>query len=317
MAFHELQPEPGTLHGSYSRDYKPILTIDSGDTVRYKTLESRWHIDPYIEGKKRRAFSPRDPQRDVGHALVGPIAIRGAKPGMTLAVRVDELQVGSWGWSVAGGVDDTIHRRLGLDKAPPTQISWELDAERGVGRNQFGHEVRLRPFMGQMGMPPNEPGIHSTRPPRYCGGNIDCKELGVGSTLYLPIPVEGGLFSTGDGHAVQADGEVSSVAIECPVERVDLHFTLLENVKLSMPRAHTPEGWITFGINENLHEASMLALEGMLDLMQQLHDLDKKTALALASVVVDFRITQLVNADVCGVHAVLPHDAFKEKKTEK
>ena len=159
-------------------------------------------------------------------------------------------------------------------------------------------------------MPPDEPGMHPTFPPRFCGGNIDCKELVAGSILYLPISVPEALFSVGDGHAIQGDGEVSGVAIECPMERVDLTFHLRNDLHLTTPRAHTPSGWITLGFHENLHEASVLALEAMLDLMGEHYHLPRPQALALASLVVDLHVTQNANG-VLGVHAVLPHEAIR------
>jgi len=157
---------------------------------------------------------------------------------------------------------------------------------------------------------PSEPGIHTTIPPRYCGGNIDCKELVKGSVLYLPIAVENALFSVGDGHAAQGDGEVFGTAIECPMEMVDLTFAVREDMYLKMPRANTPAGWITFGLHEDLNEATIMALEGMLELIQDLYHVDKVEANALASIFVDLRITQIVNF-VKGVHAVLPHGAIR------
>jgi acetamidase/formamidase len=159
-------------------------------------------------------------------------------------------------------------------------------------------------------MPPDEAGMHDTRPPRFCGGNMDCKELVKGSTLYLPVPVSGALFSVGDGHAVQADGEVCGVAMECPMELVDLTFRLRDDLHLATPRANTPSGWITLGFHEDLNEASVIALVAMLDLLGEHYGLQRPEALALASLVVDFRITQFVNG-VRGVHALLPHGAIR------
>jgi acetamidase/formamidase len=164
--------------------------------------------------------------------------------------------------------------------------------------------------MGVMGMPTNEPGILSTPPPRHTGGNLDCKELIAGTTLYLPIEVAGGLFSVGDGHALQGDGEVSVTAIECSMERVELTFTLLEDFPIQTPHAKTEEGWLTMGVHEDLNEAMFLALEAMITLIQNQHGMDKQEALALASLLVDLRITQIVNG-VQGVHAILPHSAIK------
>jgi acetamidase/formamidase len=191
------------------------------------------------------------------------------------------------------------------------ELIWGLDAHAMIGRDQFGRTLALRPFMGVMGMPPDEPGRHPTDPPRFCGGNIDCKELVAGSTLYLPITVPEALFSVGDGHAVQGDGEVSGVAIECPMERVDLTFHLRHDMRLTTPRATTSTGWITLGFHENLHEASLIALEAMLDLMGEQYHLPRPQALALASLVVDLHVTQIANG-VLGVHAVLPHEAIRE-----
>ena len=159
-------------------------------------------------------------------------------------------------------------------------------------------------------MPPAEPGVHSTIPPRRWGGNIDCKELVAGATLYLPIPVDGALFSAGDGHARQGDGEVSGTAIECPLTRAELTLVLRDDLQLDLPRAETPTEWITFGFDEDLDLAAEAATEGMLDLIVRELDVDRRQALALASVAVDLRVTQVVNS-VKGVHAVLVRDAIR------
>lgn len=121
---------------------------------------------------------------------------------------------------------------------------WTIDPDAMIGRDQAGHTVWLRPFMGVMGMPPDEPGLHPTALPRSCGGNIDCKEVVAESTLYLPIPVVGALFSVGDGLAVQGDGEVSGTGIECLMERVELTLSVRDAMHLTAPRATTPVGWI-------------------------------------------------------------------------
>ncbi|MEO5952717.1 MAG: acetamidase/formamidase family protein, partial [Chloroflexia bacterium] len=180
------------------------------------------------------------------------------------------------------------------------------DAETMMARDQFGHVLALRPFMGVMGMPPGEPGVHPTAPPRATGGNLDCKELVAGSTLYLPVEVQGGLFSTGDGHGLQGDGEVSTTAIECPMDRVTLTFDVRSDMKISTPHANTPAGWVTMGVHEDLQEATMSALSAMLDLMMQELKVERLEALALASLVVDLHVTQIVNG-VRGVHAIWPH----------
>jgi acetamidase/formamidase len=311
MALHTIEPERRTIHGHFSRDLPPVLTIDSGDTVRFRLLDPGWGLEPFVQiNPPRRKFEPRLKGLDDGHALCGPIAIRGAEPGMTLEIKINEILPGAWGWTTAGGWPTEVNNRLGVEKEA-TLFSWILDAEKMIGVNQHGHQISLRPFLGVMGMPPNEPGIHSTIPPRYCGGNLDCKELVAGSTLYLPVSVPAALFSVGDGHAAQGDGEVCTTAIECPMERVDLTFVLHEDLHLTTPRANTPIGWITLGLHENLQEAMLLALEEMVNLIAAQNSLSRLDALALASLVVDLRITQIVNG-VCGVHAVLPHGAVTQ-----
>lgn len=311
MALHTLEPESRTLHGHFSKDLPPLLTIDPGDTVRYRTLDAGWGLEPFGAEGNRAHFQPRSNiPGDDGHALIGPVAVRGAEPGRTLEVHIGAIIPGAFGFNFGGGAfPETLNRALNVFEGEPLRLDWTLDAEAMVGTSSTGHRVALKPFMGVMGMPPAEPGIHPTAPPRFWGGNLDCKELTAGTTLYLPIPVSGGLFSVGDGHAAQGDGEVSGTAIECPVERVDLTFGVLERA-LTVPRAKTPAAWLTFGFHETLDGAMQQALSDMLELMGELYGLVRREALALASVVVDLRVTQVVNG-VCGVHAVLPHGAVR------
>jgi acetamidase/formamidase len=281
---YELPLGSAKLHGHFSRDLPPVLTVDPGDAVRFALPNSGWHLGP------DEALERTDPALDTGHALVGPIEIRGAVAGETLVVRIDEVTPGAWGENF-GGAGHHLHWQLGD----------------GVGR-AIGRTVRLAPFLGVMGMPPAEAGAHSTIPPRPCGGNIDCKELVAGTTLFLPIPVDGALFSAGDGHAAQGDGEVSGWAIECPVE-AQLTLDLRDDLVLTWPIARTADAWLTFGFDEHLGRAARIAVDGMLDLMERERGLSRGDALALASVVVDLRVTQVVN-QALGVHAVLPDDAL-------
>jgi len=306
MAIHHLNTDENTLHGFFSRDLPPVLTIDSGDTVHFKTIEAEWGlenfssttIDPKV-GPPPRKMATTKIEEPRGHALCGPVAIRGAEPGMTLAIKVESIRTGTWGWT------------FGSDESMDYEVLhlWELDPDKLIGRNQHGHQVKLSPFMGVMGMPPAEEGQHSTQPPRLTGGNIDCKELVAGSTLYLPIAVSGGLFSTGDGHALQGDGEVSRTAIECPMEDAELTFHLIPDLHLNTPRADTPAGLLTFGFDESLNIAAQNALKDMVSLVADKYNLTRADAKALASIVVDMRITQIANK-VFGVHAVLPHNAI-------
>jgi acetamidase/formamidase len=306
---HELPFERRTVHGHFSRDLPPVLSIDPGDSVSFSTPDAGWGIGPPSDDAgTREQFGPRDPELDAGHPLLGPIEVPGAAPGSTLAVHVDELRVGSWGLTDAGGWASPLNERLGVAEGDVRRLIWRLDAEAGSGRDQLGRTVSLRPFLGVMGMPPPEPGIHSTHPPRRWGGNIDCAELGEGATLYLPVPVDGALFSAGDGHARQGDGEVSQLAIEAPMERARLTISL-GDIELENPIARIDGAWLAFGFDEDLDEAAAQAVDGMLELMRREHGFERRDALALASVVVDLRITQLVNG-VKGVHAVLRDDAL-------
>ncbi|MBM7693877.1 acetamidase/formamidase [Peribacillus deserti] len=147
----------------------------------------------------------RKPER-FGHSIIGPIYINGAEPGDTLEIKINEIVPGNWGWLSVGGFPSYWNKKLGLEQLNEITLDFTLDQTNMIGSSQFGnfdYAVRLNPFMGILGMPPAEEGKHSTVVPRNWGGNLDCKELQAGTTLYLPITVEGGLFSAGDGHALQ------------------------------------------------------------------------------------------------------------------
>jgi acetamidase/formamidase len=282
---HELPLDASVLHGYFSRELEPVLTVDPGDSVRFATPNAGWEVG------RDEPLAPREPERDTGHALAGPIVVRGARAGHVLVVGIDEVVPAAWGVTHGG----EGHR-----------LDWELEADVGMAG---GRSVRLAPFLGVLGMPPDEPGIHSTIPPRRWGGNIDCKELVAGTTLYLPISLDGARFSAGDGHAAQGDGEVSGTAIEAPVEaRVTLD--VRDDLELEWPVARVDGAWLTFGFDEQLGTAARIAVDGMLDLMGREHGLSRGDALAFASVVVDLRVTQVVN-QVLGVHAVLRDDALR------
>lgn len=303
---HRLEPSPGTVTDVFSRELSPVLTVDPGETVVVRSLDASGHLErQQAPGEERpKMFAARR-----GHCLTGPIAVRGAEPGMMLAVRLVSLRPGEWGWTVAAAKDNELNRRLGVAGGPPSWLLWELDTDAMVGKNDRGLATSLAPFLGVIGLPPDEPGEHSTIPPRACGGNIDCRELVAGSTLYLPITVPGALLCVGDGHAAQGDGEVSGTAIECPMT-TELVLDLVTAPPVPTVHAVTPAGRITFGFSPDLNEASARALEAMLGWLQSLYGVDKATALALASPVVDLRVTQVAN-EVWGVHAVLPDDALR------
>lgn len=307
MVEHRLEPHSSTLHGHYSRDLAPVLTIDSGDRVICKLLDARWHIfDGAAPFEAPATFEPRDQDRDPHHAMHGPIFINGAKPGMTLEIQFNEMITGTWGWSGAGYRSQETY---GLDEHMLSY--WQLDNEQNIATHEQGYQLAMQPFLGNIGMPPDEEGQHSTHPPRWCGGNIDCKAIVAGSRLFLPISVEGGLLSLGDGHAMQGDGEVAGPALECPMERVVVDIHLHEAMHLTMPRAETPAGWVTFGFDEDLNRAQEQALNGMLDLIVEQYDVPRVLAMSFASLKADLHITQIVNG-VKGVHMILPHEAIQK-----
>jgi acetamidase/formamidase len=306
MTGHRLDPTPETTRDVFSRDHAPVLTVDPGDTVTVGSLDASGYLARQtFPGQAQPTMFPEAR----GHCLTGPIEVRGARPGDMLALRLLSLRPGDWGWTVAGARDTPVTRRLGLAGGSPSWLLWELDPDAGQGRTAEGFSRPLAPFLGVMGMPPAEPGEHSTIPPRPCGGNIDCRELVGGSSLLLPVAVPGALLSAGDGHGAQGDGEVSGTAIECPMEVCELTLVLHPDVNLAMPRAETPAGWLTFGFDADLNEAMAVALDAMVDLMAERLAVGRREALALASVTVDLRITQVAN-ETWGVHAVLPPGAI-------
>ena len=136
-----------------------------------------------------------------------------------LEVGIKSVRVGSFGLTVAGGWPSFLNDALEVAEGESAVLVWELDAEAGARARPRWPRGRLSPFLGVLGMPPDEPGVHATGPPRLCGGNIDCKELVAGTTLSCRSRVDGARFSAGDCHALQGDGEVSATAIECPLER--------------------------------------------------------------------------------------------------
>jgi acetamidase/formamidase len=305
MSVHHLHPTIGTVADTFNKQTPPVLTVDPGDSVVVRSLDAHGYLEPQ---RKPGETPPRMFENARGHCLTGPIEVRGAEPGRVLAVRLVSIRPGDWGWTVAGAKDNWLNRRLGLTGAAPAHLLWDLDVENATATNHLGHTVSLAPFLGVIGLPPEEPGDHSTIPPRSSGGgNIDCRALVAGSTLYLPVTVPGARVLLGDGHAAQGDGEVSGTAIECPMT-TEVVFDVIGEPAVPGIHAVTPTGRITFGFHENLNEAMADALDAMIVWLQSLYGLDRSTALALASPAVDMRVTQVAN-QVWGVHAVLPDGA--------
>jgi acetamidase/formamidase len=305
VATHYLDSRPETVTDVFSRELAPVLTVDPGDRVVVHSLDAHGYLErlEFAGDVRPTMLSGRR-----GHCLCGPIAVRGAIPGMALAVRFVDLRPDAWGWTTAGSRDTLLNRQLNVS-AVASSLIWEIDGEARAAASNSGQRVRLAPFLGVVGMPPDELGEHSTIPPRTAGGgNIDCRSLVAGSVLYLPVTVPGALLCVGDGHAAQGDGEVGGTAIECGMTTV-MDLDLVADVPVDTIHATTPSGRITFGFSSDLNQAAIAALDAMLAWMQRLLGLQKVEALALASVVVDLRVTQVAN-EVWGVHAVLPHDAL-------
>jgi acetamidase/formamidase len=302
MTTHQLDARPETTADVYDSSHAPALVVEPGDTIVVGSLDASGYLARQTfpgETQPRLFTEPR------GHALTGPIRIEGAHAGDMLALHLVDLTPGSWGWTVAGGLETHVTKRLGVADADSSWLLWELDGDTGRATESRGFARLLAPFLGVMGLAPAEEGEHSTIPPRAAnGGNIDCRELVAGSTLYLPVAVDGGLLYLGDGHAAQGDGEVGGTAIECPM-RTTATVDIAPDRPLRTIHAETPTGRITFGFSADLTIAMGDALDAMVTWMQALFDLDKATALALASTTVDLRVTQVAN-QTWGVHAVLP-----------
>jgi acetamidase/formamidase len=302
---HRLDPTPATTAQTFSRDLAPVLTVNPGDTIITRSLNAAGHT-------QRQRF-PGDPvpqmfPERLGHCLTGPIAVRGAEPGDMLAVRFQHLRPDNWGWTVTR--DTPFTRRLLAHENTPAWLLWEIDADAGTAVSNLGHLVRIAPFHGVIGLAWDERGEHSTTPPRPgSGGNIDCRELTEGSVLYLPVSLPGALLSIGDGHAAQGNGEVSGTAIECGMT-TELHLDVVTGQPIPSIHAETRGGRITFGFSTDLNEAMYDALGAMLTWLQADYGLpDRATTLAVASPVLDLRITQVAN-QTWGVHAVVPWDAI-------
>lgn len=299
---HKLDATPETTVDVFSAEQPPVLTIDPGDTLTVHSLDASGYLSPQTTPGEQQ---PRMFDQARGHCLTGPIAVRGTQPGDVLAIRLVSLTPDPWGWTVAGALKSPITERLGVTDQP-AWLLWDLDPDDGIGRCNGGFSRDLAPFLGVIGVAPESSGEHSTIPPRAVGGgNIDCKSLVAGSTLYLPVAVADAMLSLGDGHAAQGDGEVGGTAIECPMTTTLTVDLVRDPRPIETIHAETPEGLITFGFDADLNVATGDALDAMVRWMQALLDVGKSTALALASTAVDLRVTQVAN-QTWGVHALLP-----------
>jgi acetamidase/formamidase len=315
-ATHHLAATPATVTiGYFDAKVNPVLRVKSGDTVELETLVSSGLKRLEDAGVPPDQIQPvlRDIDREVkkdphwgAHLLTGPIFVEGAAPGDVLEVRLKSIEM-----AIPYAVN-TIQPGAGTlpDEFPYARFKvTQLDLTRKVAKFSDGVEIPTRPFFGVLGVaPPAVTGRISSHPPWVHGGNMDNKELVAGTTLYLPVYAPGALFSVGDGHAGQGDGEVCTSALETSLKGT-VQLVVRKHMKLDWPRAETPTAYITMGFSEDLEEAAKIALREMLDFLVSEKHLSRDYAYILASDAVDFKITQLVDGRK-GVHAVLPKAIF-------
>lgn len=298
-------------HNSWNHSLTPVLSVAPGKSIEFE-------VDDASGGQ----FSPKSTAKDVEalsfdkiNPVTGPLYVEGAQPGDTLEVEIEEFGTLSWGWTA-------IIPGFGLlqEEFPDPYLKiWDLNNQ---NKAEFlpGIELPTRPFPGTIGVAPPETGDHSIVPPRKHGGNMDIRHLTKGSKLFLPVWVEGALFSVGDTHAAQGDGEVCGTAIEAPMA-IRLRFKLHKGKSIQEPRFVTP-GPLTPGIDEkgyygttaqgpDMLEASKNAIRYMIEHLETTHGLSSTDAYALSSVAVDLKINEIVNSPNYLISAYLPQSIFK------
>jgi acetamidase/formamidase len=303
MSDHYLPAE--RLHFAWDNSLSAVLEVEPGDCVTIDTWDASGH-------EVKRTFTNEDAAKrkrkpGVGHALTGPIVVHGARAGGTLVVDVLEVQPAAWGFTTF-----SPGRGLLPDEFPSAYIRiWDLEDGR-LARGLDGVRVPLAPFCGVMGVALAEAGAHTTIPPRRVGGNMDVKQLTAGSTLFLPIEVDGALFSLGDAHGAQGDGEVCITAIEMDSTtrlRFSLSDTPIREPQLRLDRPPTIIGGAYHGCMAHapdLLEAARNATRSLIEwLCREVH-LSPEDAYVLSSVTAELRISQVVDAPNWTVTAFFP-----------
>ena len=305
---HHLSASPETCAwGTFDAARPPVLTVRSGDTVVVDTVSGGpgdlpgegFHVPPEL-----LAIHAGGPPAVPGHILTGPIAVEGARPGHVLEVRVREVALRQdWGYNVIRPLAGT----LPYDFETERRLTIPIDVDAGTARLPWGLVLPLRPFFGVMGVaPPKGWGRISSIQPRAHGGNLDLKELVPGASLFLPVFNDGALFSCGDGHGAQGDGEVCVTAIETAL-RGTFELVLRDDLSSAYPRAETPSHLITMGMDPDLDRCAEMALRDMMALLGERAGLSREDAYTLCSLAGDLRITQTVNG--CkGVHMMMPRE---------
>ncbi len=317
---HDLPATPATVAwGHYDAADKPVLTIQSGDTVVMHTLltnsptglEKAGVAPGDVEPALRAVFAgvPASARGPGGHILTGPIAIAGAMPGDTLEVRIKRVELAipyaynAFRYGAGFLTDDFPYARV---KIVP------LDRQRMVARFAPGVEVALHPFFGSMGVaPPPAFGRYDSAPPTIIGGNMDDRALVAGTTLFFPVHAPGALFQAGDGHAAQGNGEVDITALETSLTGT-FEFVLHKGVVTPYPRAETPDAYIAMGFDDDLSNATRKAVRNMIDFLVAARGMTRDDAYMLISVAGDVEITELVDRNK-GVHVVVLKRLFTRR----
>jgi acetamidase/formamidase len=307
-SLHDLRPD--AFEYAWDNAFPPALEIDSGETV---LLHVRDASDQQI-GPTSTAAAVAALDFDKVNPVSGPIFVKGADPGDTLAVELLDLQQPSWGWTA-------IIPGFGL-LADDFPEPWLRISEIADGVVRFSERIALpfRPFPGTLGVAPAERGRHSIVPPSLWGGNLDIRHLTPGATLYLPIGVEGALFSLGDTHAAQGDGEVCGTAIETAMDVV-VRLSVRRDIRIDAPQYDVPAGAIAeqerssyhvcTGVGPDLLEAARDAVRATIAWLGETRGLEREEAYAVASVACDLRIHEVVDAPNWVVGCVVPESIFE------
>lgn len=304
---HLLRSLPDTVHwGFYDGSLPPVLTIESGDrvTIECVTGNPEWMPPPDSPFKPLddvRLIHQKTKRGSGNHILTGPIYVKDAAIGDVLEVKIIEIEMRQdWGFNLFRSYGGTLPEEFNYYRI----IHVPLDRAAKLATMPSGLKLPLAPFFGQLAVaPPKAYGKQNSKEPREFGGNIDCKDLTAGSTIYLPVWNDGALFSTGDGHAAQGHGEVDGTAIETSLTG-KFEFTVRKELGWRLPRGETPTHLIAFGLDPDLDDAAKQALRQMIDWIMALTGIGKDEAYALCSFACDLHVTQTVN-NVKGVHAMI------------
>ncbi len=300
-------------HLGWNRDNPPLARIAPGDTLEFHPLDSSGGLltrQSTVAGIAALDFGKVNP-------VAGPVYVEGAEPGDAIKVTLLDFVPSGWGWTANipgfGLLADQF-------KDPALHI-WTYDAK-ALTPAMYGPggRVPLKPFCGTIGLAPAEPGLHSIVPPRRVGGNLDIRDMSAGTELYLPVEVAGGLFSVGDTHATQGDGEVCGTAIESPCS-LAAKFELIKHANLAFPRFTTPgpvsrhmdaKGYeATTGIGPDLMQGARAAVSGMIDLLSKRYNMNAVDAYMLCSVCGDLRISEIVDMPNWVVSFYFPRIVFE------